>query len=172
LRFVALGFKFFAIATITSIPLMLIHIYAQNIAKMDFVGLDHKLVNPSLALLSVTHVPKGSLVFYFHAFFAYGYTLLAFYLLHQVWSEYITLRQDYFASTAYTSQDHNKTLLFTYIPEEMKSNEMIKESIAHLEFQPTRIFFGRDYMSLPKWIEQHRQATAEFEKLIHNCIFF
>jgi calcium permeable stress-gated cation channel len=169
LRFVLLGFKFFTAATVASLLLIAIHIYAPNITKMDFVDVEEQLANPALTLLSITNVPKGSLVFYAHAILAYSYSFWAYYLLFHAWEEYIILRQKYFASPSYANQDHNRTLLITYIPDSMRSNEQVYDLVSKLEFQPTQIFFGRDYMSLPKWIELHRQKTAEFERLIHNC---
>jgi hypothetical protein len=174
LRFVKLGFKFFGGLSFASIPLIVVHIYAPNIVSMDFLNLDDdQLANPSLSRLSITNVPQGSLLFYVHALLAYLYSFWAYFLLYRAWKEYIELRQVYFELPEYVEQENNRTLLLTFVPPRMQSEEAMKEYThsLNLELAPAQIFFGRDYMSLPKWIEEHRKVTEELEALIHNCTF-
>jgi hypothetical protein len=175
LRFVVLGVKFFGGLSLASIPLIVVHAYAPNIAKMDFVDIDEdQLANPSLSRLSITNVPQGSLMFYIHALLGYFYSFWAYYLLFRTWKEYIELRQQYFELPEYVEQQHNRTLLFTFVPSRMQTEEKIKEYTQSLSLglEPTQIFFGRNYMDLPKWIEEHRKVTEDLERLIHDCIFY
>jgi hypothetical protein len=174
LRFIVLGFKFFGIISIGSLLLMIIHFYAPIISQgqiLETLVKDQTLTNPSLTLFSMTNVPKSSKLFYLHIGLAYLYTLVGIYFLYQTWIEYIGLRKQYFCSPEHYHGLHNQIILFTQLPQDLCSKQMISDYVSHYSLidPPNDIVLGRDYLELPHLIAKHKETTMELESILCSC---
>lgn len=141
LRFVVFGFKFFGMITLSSIPLMILHFYSQQIDSAEFVMEEELYSNPTLSLLSLSNIPKGSWLFAAHVSLAYLYSFWGYYLLLNIWMEYHTLRKQYFEMTEYSNALYNRTLLFTCVPKSMCTAEEIQKHVK-MKYPPKQIIFG------------------------------
>ena len=176
LKFISIGCKLFTVLTLPSIALIIVHIYAPSLVRgvrPKFMNLQGLIIqNPSLVVLSMTHIPHFSPIFYLHTALAYLYSLYCMYLLHQTWKEYVELRKDYFASTEYKNALYNRTLLFTYTPKSLQ--DVAKFSMYLKPFSadsaPRQILFGREYLELPLLIKEHKRLTKELERILYDYL--
>ncbi|KAJ3319966.1 hypothetical protein HDV06_005784 [Boothiomyces sp. JEL0866] len=169
LKFIAFGVRFFVLASLLCIPLMVVYDFAPSLDKFtDVIQSKTDLVNPSLQFISMQHLNKGSNLLYIPSVLAYVLTFFAFYQLYVIWDQYISLRKYCFTSPEYLNSIANKTLLFTDIPEDMQNVSKFSEYIKSLNLKntPKQIMLGRDYLELSKLVTRHLELTKGFEKVL------
>ncbi|KAJ3026631.1 hypothetical protein HK097_006334, partial [Rhizophlyctis rosea] len=85
----------------------------------------------------------------------------------RVWNDYIRLRRDWFKTKEYQSAHHNRTLLLTNVPEDMRSKERIERFMKGMRLkEPMRqVVLGRDLGELPKMVEKHKRSVAGLERV-------
>lgn len=167
LKFVAFGVRFFVLASLLCVPLMVIYDFAPSLDKYKDV-IQSDLVNPSLQAISMQNLNPGSNLLYIPAVLAWILTFFAFYQLYIIWDQYITLRKYCFTSSEYLNSTANKTLLFTDIPDDMQNVSKFSEYIKSLNLKqtPKQIMLGRDYLELSKLVARHLELTKGFEKVL------
>ncbi|KAJ3275369.1 hypothetical protein HDV01_000661 [Terramyces sp. JEL0728] len=167
LKFVAFGVRFFVLASLLCIPLMVVYNFAPSLDKYQDVA-QGITVNPSLKALSMQNLNKGSNFLYIPASLAYILSFFAYYQLYVIWDQYIALRKFSFTSPEYLNSTSNKTLLFTDIPEDMQNIPKFTEYIKSLNLKqtPKQVMLGRDYLELSKLVAHHLELTKGFENVL------
>ncbi|KAJ3304034.1 hypothetical protein HDV03_003148 [Kappamyces sp. JEL0829] len=172
LRFVIMGAKYFGFMSVFSVPFMVINYYApqidnpgQTLAKSS----NTTVFDLALSTLTIQNISlKGSKLFYIPAFLAYLSTFVLMYLLYDSWQHFIVLREWYFNSDDYLHSHHNRMLLVTDNPVELRTVPKMKSYLQKqgLTKVPEQIQIGRDYQALSSKIAQHLKTTKAFEKCL------
>ncbi|KAI8892568.1 hypothetical protein BC833DRAFT_611308 [Globomyces pollinis-pini] len=172
LRYVSLGCRFFSYMTLCAIPLTIIHYFAPQIERIGTAPIKSTngtlIINPSLASLSIQNVPRGSNLLYIHSALAYIFSFFAMYLMYCLWTEYIEMRKYYYTDPDFLNGIHNQTVVFTNIPDELKTEGNFKSYLQglHLEATPKQVLLGRDYLELSELVKRHLLLTEKFEKVL------
>ena len=196
LRFLRFLCVYFIGLTVVAIPLIVFNFFAPNFAGLpwenvsdepgffspspstndSFIGnstYSNSSSNPRLDWLTMQNLNPNSSWFYLYTAAAFFYSFLAYYLLAQMWLEYVQLRRQWFATKAFRGDRHNRIVMLTDIPVKERSEDSISEFLENIDSViPQQIMMGRHYEELEPLIENHEKYTRKMEAALFHCNLF
>ncbi|TPX60423.1 hypothetical protein PhCBS80983_g01814 [Powellomyces hirtus] len=163
LRFLWFSVQFFLGLTAVGIPLCIFHFYIQPSKAEQKDGA--AFPNPELATLTMKQLSKKPNILWLHAVLVYLFSAYAYWLLYKMWMDWIGYRRAFFLTPEYQEGHHNRTLLLTNIPEDMRSVDGVMRFMhgMHLKHDADQAVIGRNVEELPDLIREHQEETARIE---------
>lgn len=176
LRFLNFLVKLYGGILLVAIPLIFFNFYAPSITGMDGIvkqsDVKRLTATTQLSVLTMQNLNPESKWFYLYTALAWVVSLYSYMLLYNVWREYVALRQEYFTYPEFLEAYHNRTLMITRIPDELKSETAIYRFVDSLETPAPieQLVMGRDFEVLSNLVKKHGQINAKMEKAVAKCM--
>ena len=111
---------------------------------------------------SVTNPEATNLMLWLYVVFVYFFSVLALYLIVTETKKVIRIRQDYLGSQSTVT---DRTIRLSGIPEELRSEDMIKEAIENLQIgKVERVLLCKDWKELDGLVAQRMSVLRKLEK--------
>ncbi|RKO87072.1 hypothetical protein BDK51DRAFT_11862, partial [Blyttiomyces helicus] len=167
LRFLRFCVQLIGGLSIFGIALCIFHYYAPRIDG-DNQQLNNANGTLGLLLLSMSNVDPNSNWFWLHASLSWVFSIYAYFLLYNLWSEYTKFRKQWFATDDFRSGYFNRTLLLTNLSESMRTSDAVIRFIKslNLKYPMSSAAMGREIGELPKLVKEHEKYTLLLEKAL------
>lgn len=173
LRFISICFRFFAVALVVAIPLLIFNFNAAQIdGKSGVTDYSFKQVfASSLRFLTMENLEADSRYYYVYSFATLFLSILAYVLFYWTWLDYATLRKQYVSTLDYLDSPHCKTLLLNGISSKMKNRNEIERLILGIypSAEIDQIVYGRNFRDLALLCNEHRKVNDKLEKVLDKC---
>ncbi|KAJ3407426.1 hypothetical protein HDV05_005417 [Chytridiales sp. JEL 0842] len=125
-------------------------------------------INVALSALTISSIDSRSAWFWLPASLTWVISLIIYYMLYNLWRDYIRFRTEYFESIEFTESLHNRALLLTTLPESLQNVEGLENFVSSLGLRskPAQTIVNPDVGDLPKLVEKHSALTRKFEQLL------
>ncbi|KAJ1740465.1 hypothetical protein LPJ68_003747 [Coemansia sp. RSA 1086] len=167
LRFLKLGTWLMAIFGIIGMCL----IVPLNFTNGNNENVTGDLKEFFLLWITLFHITKLS-VFWLHAISAYLFTAIFFYFIWREFKYFIKVKQDYFSSPKFLRKLQSRTIMVTWLPESMQSDEALRAYVSSQSTAavPVQASIARKIGDLQELIDKHEQAVRKIERILHKFL--